>query len=587
MGMKALSKYSDIDKLFHTMAEIIYETEMAHGGGFWPFSPIRLHPIVADPFFKELYRLLKELEERSFTIEEIARSFINPNRVADYNFLWGFVRELPPEEGEYVASKLIEILKVLRNGNPFSEDNRNTVWLDKEVKERIISTPFTDLAKHLEFKQLVARIETLLTLYAELLYFVFPGFSRMYHGPYYFGGKTVFVKEFIDLRPTRLWSFTEDFPLSHFSEVGLYKDINIKVRFVGLIEADRPFPQALESTSLSVDGEPITNLESLRSLVDAVETKVNNYTQLMMSYSEKDLMIQGVKIFFYTLKPLYDALGQDIQVPFDISYTLERKSKEKREQPKPLDDLTKKEAIERIKQRIDIRFKKLKRIRMVAFDFIGVIAEPNKDFHLNKFIRTVAKNSVLKENEKEILFKAWYEHIQVYASDPLESIKRISKLFGKLKELNHQAIDRIGKATEELIATHFYLLVEGLKDLLGKLQQRSYTLVITTHVPHETVKGFLLANSSENFITKVYSAEGGKVGGELYQSLLDDAKELDIQPFDILVIDDQAKNLEKAKEHGLIGLLIGSYDILKSKHIDFLARNLEDIFEKLKGGGKK
>jgi len=581
MGMKALSKYSDIDKLFHTMAEIIYETEMAHGGGFWPFSPMRLHPILADPFFRELYRLLKESEERSFTIEETARSFINPNRVADYNFLWGFARELPPEEGEYVASKLIEILKILRNGNPFSEDDRNTIWSDKVVKERTASTPFIDLVEHPEFKELVARVETLLTLYAELLYFVFPGFSRMYHGPYHLDGKIVFVKEFIDLRPTWLWSFTEDFPFSHFLEVGLYKDINIKVRFVGLIEADRPFPQALKSTSLFVDDKPVRDLANLKNLVDAVESKVNNYTQLMMSYSEKDLMIQGIKIFFYSLKPLYDALGEDIQVPFDISHVLKRESKEKRKRPKSLDDLTKEEAIKRIKQSIDIRFRKLKSIRVIAFDFIGVIAELNKDFNLNEFMRTVAKNSNLKENEKGILSRAWYEHIETHRGDPLESIKRIGKFFAKTKELDRKVIDCVGREIEEQIAAEFYLPIDGLRELLGELQQRGYTLVITTHVPYKTVKKFLMVNDLESFITKVYSAEGGKVGGELYQSLLDDAKELSIQPLDILVIDDQTKNLEKAKEHGLISLLIGSYDILKSKHIDFTARNSEEIFKKL------
>ena len=71
MVEKAKSINHKIDDLFKVTAEMIYDTDMAHGDGrdYWPFHPVYLDSFVAPFLFNDLYRILKILEIRGYSIE--------------------------------------------------------------------------------------------------------------------------------------------------------------------------------------------------------------------------------------------------------------------------------------------------------------------------------------------------------------------------------------------------------------------------------------------------------------------------------------------------------------------------------------
>lgn len=336
----------------------------------------------------------------------------------------------------------------------------------------------------------------------------------------------------------------------------------------------------MTSASLFFDGNPVTEIGEIKELVDIVQTKVNAYTQTVRCYSEKTLLLQGIKMFFYSLRPLYQALHEDIHVPREVLWISEEE--QKTEKPKPLGDLSREEALKRIRQNIDIRFRKLKRIRIIALDFIGVIAEPNLSFDTLKFINTVTENSHLPLNERKVLFEAWHNHLKTHGGDPLDSIKRIGGFFNNLKDLPVETIKLIGKEVEGIIANQFYILKRGMKELLIALHQKGYILRIITHVPRSTINRFLIGNELGDLIKKIYSEESGKIKGSLYKNIFDDAAELGFKQFQILIIDDGKKNLEKAKKTEFITLLLTNSDVgIEMEHADFVASDLKDIMKKL------
>jgi len=343
----------EINKLFYTTAEMIYETDMQHGDGrnYWPFHPVLLDSLVAPFVFEELYRLFKILEKNGYSMKRIAKIIKSPTRIANYQYLWPIrtLKIVSPQKKRYLAEMFVKILKTLRNSEPYCENFHNLVWSPQEAEEFIKKNKkyFISRNKNPKMTQLLSKLEGLLMSYAELLYYYMLDFSRMFHGPYRYKNKIMFGKEFLDLNAGEMWDLAKDFPFDHFQEVGIYrKEMNIQAFFMGHTHTNISYPEALKSFVLMLDGKPITSLRELKNYyqkTNKVVEKIVRFASENMQ-NEEFLLKHGLDLFFYPLKSLYLEVGEDWRKILPKVYEFARKEKSKIRIPHPWGNWSKEKA---------------------------------------------------------------------------------------------------------------------------------------------------------------------------------------------------------------------------------------------------
>lgn len=353
-----------INELFRTTAEVIYDTDMQHGDGrdYWPFHPVFLDSLVAPFVFKELLRLFNLLEEKGYTLTDIGRILYSPTKIANYQYLWPIktIKSLSYEEKYKLAKYFVELLVILRNGEPFCERGRNLVWSRKDLLQNLrqYNDCFIDAKENPEMSVLLAKLEGLLLSYAEALYYYMIDLSRMMHGPYMLKPQsTVFVKEYLHLKAGELWDAVSDFPFDHFKEIGIYRNIGITVFFMGHTHSNPPFPKAIDKFVIIVDGKVMNELDKLQKLYDKVKEVTERATQIIAEKADDEdfLLKKGIDMFFYPLKPLYNEVGENWKDVLPKVYDFAYKIKNKIKIPGPWGDWGKEKALGRLLKQMDFR----------------------------------------------------------------------------------------------------------------------------------------------------------------------------------------------------------------------------------------
>ena len=354
-NMNRIHKKCLIDELFKVTVESVYEIDKQYEGQqYWPFHPAILESNVAPILFKELLRLFRNLKDKGYTLTDIAHFLKNPALISNYQCLWlNKINTLNLEEKYELMNDFIKLLVILRNGEPFCEKGRNLVW-PKRKCEYIIRRYQEKFISDENAKAFLPKIESLLVLYAEALYFYRVDFSRMFHGPYSLNHKIIFVKEYRNLKPKRVWEVSSEFPFSHYQEIGIYKKTDITVKFLGHTLSNPPFPQTLEKFMVKVDGRIIYNLEEMEKLYEKSKKITSKLVQLISSkINDMDFLIQkGIKAFFFTISPLYDILGEDWEKAIPSNIQLQKV------QPPPWGDWSKEDIISFLLDKIDFRGEK-------------------------------------------------------------------------------------------------------------------------------------------------------------------------------------------------------------------------------------
>ncbi len=352
-----------ITQLFKATAEVIYDTDMQHGDGrdYWPFHPVFLDSLVAPYVFKEILRLIQTLEERDYTLTDIARLFHSPTKISNYQYLWPMktLNSLSYDEKYSLAKYFVELLVLLRNGEPFCERRRNLVWSREELHQNLerLENHLIDVKKNPKMGELLAKLEGLLVSYAESIYFYMIDLSRMMHGPYKAGKSKIFAKEYLHLRAGDLWDVVSDFPFDHYLEVGYYNNIDIQVFFMGHTHSNPPFPKAINKFALTVDGKVIDTEEELEALYGKTKDVVEKSAQVLIDHSEDTefLMKKGIDMFFYPLKPLYEEVDETWKSILPDVYDFAYEIKDKIKIPGPWGDWSKEKAVKHLLKQMEFR----------------------------------------------------------------------------------------------------------------------------------------------------------------------------------------------------------------------------------------
>lgn len=366
MEVKAKSINQEIDGLFKATAQMIYDTDMAHGDGrtYWPFHPVYLDSFVAPFLFDELYRIFKILEKRGYSVRQIAKLLESPTRIATYQYLWPIktTQKLSYEKKYFLAKIFVELLEILRHKEPFCEKKRNMVWNQKQMNNYLAKNRKFLIPKkrNQEMANLLAKLEGLLMSFCELLYYYMLDFSRMVHGPYFWDKKIVFAKEFFQLQAGEMWDLVKGFPFNHFQEVGIYPPkMKIEVFFMGHTHARPSFPEALEGFILKADNRPIKTLSEMKSLYAETDKVVSKAVDFMIKNknNEEFLLKRGIDLFFYPLKLLYNEIGESWRTILSEVYKFAEKEKTKIKIPGPWGDWSKEKAVNFLIKQMDFRRK--------------------------------------------------------------------------------------------------------------------------------------------------------------------------------------------------------------------------------------
>jgi hypothetical protein len=351
-----------ISELFKATAEVIYDTDMQHGDGrdYWPFHPVFLDSLVAPVVFAEILRIIDRLEEDHYTLTDIGRLFKSPTKIANYQYLWPIktLRQLTLEEKYKLARYFVQLLVILRNGNPFCWNGMNQVWsreaLDKNMKTN--KEHFVDVKSDPQFQYLLPKLEGLLVSYAETLYYYMIDLSRMMHGPYLPKDRTVvFVKEYFHLKAGKLWDVVSDFPFDHFKEIGIYQNMNVSVFFMGHTHSNPPFPQAIKESLVIIDDKIVANADELEKIYEKAKIVIERAVRVLSEKAndQEFLLKKGIDMFFYPLKPLYDEVSQDWRNILPDAYEFAYKVKDRIKVPGPWGDWNKEKATRHLLKLMD------------------------------------------------------------------------------------------------------------------------------------------------------------------------------------------------------------------------------------------
>ena len=355
-----------ITELFRVTGEAIYDTDMQHGDGrdYWPFHPVFLDSLVAPIVFKEILRIIETLENKGYTLTDIAETVYSPTKIANYQYLWPekTIKSLTYDEKYKLAKYFVELLTILRNGEPFCEKGRNLVWTRKNLIQNIekYKKDFVSAKQNPEMAQLLSKLEGILVSYAEALYYYMIDLSRMMHGPYSLeNGSTVFVKEYLHLKAGELWDVVSDFPFDHFKEIGIYQGIQITTFFMGHTHSNPPFPKAIDKFVIIVDDKVIKNMDELRNLYEKVKEVTERAARCIAEKSgdEAFLLKKGIDMFFYPLKPLYKEIGENWKDILPQAYKFAYNVKDKIKVPGPWGDWNKEKAVSHLLKLMDFRRK--------------------------------------------------------------------------------------------------------------------------------------------------------------------------------------------------------------------------------------
>jgi len=324
---------NNTDKLIDEFCEVIavdlLNRSKEPGVDVWPrpiFSPSEGVYFIHKELLSGLHTVLELLEQNGLTSLEIAKLFMYPSRIVHlmYQFLEKPTSKIETHRRTQVAKNLLQYIDILRNGNLFCKNKKNTVWSSEEITNVLSNLPIknvSNLSEAEKTKSIVSQIIVALSCYCELLYFANLAFGREYHGPYVVNLGQILVREFYDLKPS-FWNFSQNFPFTTAKFLTVYpQSLEIQFDFAGRLYIHQPLGPQLLGIYIEIDGKPISvENEKLEQIFKMIQKSINEALKEIKDMTKVQLMTKYVEAHFWVLKPLNDRVNIEWQ-PSQELYT--------------------------------------------------------------------------------------------------------------------------------------------------------------------------------------------------------------------------------------------------------------------------
>jgi hypothetical protein len=288
----------------------------------WPLKLNAAFHLFLTEFGEEFLADLHDLEEKKFTLEEIARLFYNPARIfrlIEYTIYALRRKKCPLQEQRQFALKLFAMAKALKYGSEFNEDGENLIYGPEQVKQ-IHDQILKDKTCTLEESRIIHRFCGIIWAYTEAIFFRAHDVTKEIHGPYALNGQNLVVKEYMNLNPREIWP---GIPVLPCNRVKIIKNYNHKVKVridalnhLALEEGTQPVPN-LEGYYIEIDGQE-AHPDRLKELMAMTGQTISKITTQVDQMSWHDRVMKYAEIFWYRKKPLRDARGLSWKPPGDL-----------------------------------------------------------------------------------------------------------------------------------------------------------------------------------------------------------------------------------------------------------------------------
>jgi hypothetical protein len=271
---------------------LIYKGDTA--SALWPFTTNEAEYFLGEFFIQEIYSTIKELKNKGYTDEYIARLFYRPSKISQYFAFFHSAKILGIEEREKLALWFLNFINYYRK-DPFCL-NRTNILRKKVFDPNIIAL---DLNRDEETLKNADKITSYLLLYLELIYPTMMRLGQEFHGPYKHKEKIIFVKEFYNLK-----SFSRFFPFQNVTIIEELEEFP-KVDFFNHLL----FKPESKAVAIMVDGKRL-NKAKIELALRAIEKSMGKINALCSNLTKKDWLKVLAKGLFLSFENLRKECGR-------------------------------------------------------------------------------------------------------------------------------------------------------------------------------------------------------------------------------------------------------------------------------------
>lgn len=269
-------------------------------------------------FLRNLYETIIKLR-KVVNDDKIAELFRAPSRIGQYLFLlsgFGF-SDLTAQEKIELIKSLLKYMGYYRKRDVFCTDRQNMIWNFKKVNEMLDRGKIFEIKENPKLARTIGRINVALWMYCQFINVMYHAMTHEFHGPYSIdkGEEFLLIREYYELRPTPVWSFTSDFLADKITILEIYKNIKIGIDPSGHIEHFDSLPAHLLRVSIFVNDSPVNSFSDIKNLLENCSIIFNKANDFTRNFNKYDWMKKIVKMHYYFLKPHKDVLGENWEPP--------------------------------------------------------------------------------------------------------------------------------------------------------------------------------------------------------------------------------------------------------------------------------
>ncbi len=287
----------------------------------WPIRAGRIGKLCLGELCNEFFADIEALRQQGWSLKKIAKLFYNPTHLwpISHHLINGLRKNnIPLEIQQKYIFEHIEMIRALKYGDPFCKNGKNIIWSPQEVTKKT-----TKLSNTVDMttSRLIHALSGILWSYAEAPYFVANDLALEIHGPYTLkNGKKLLVRDIFNMHPNDLWPSIKSFlPYNNIQIMTVYNtfDAWLDVYNNLYLNQGMVLTKELSGWKVLVNGKSVDE-SRLQTLIAEASTTIKDISELVDSWSLKEIARQYINVFWYRKKVLRDALHKDWRPPKEI-----------------------------------------------------------------------------------------------------------------------------------------------------------------------------------------------------------------------------------------------------------------------------
>ena len=295
----------------------------------WPVHVTEVDVLRYKFLHKEIYLTIKALEEKQLSKYQIGKLFWGPSAITHILYgpepVLGLEGKTPVEgltrkEGIELVEKVVDIISLLRKGDPYCRDGKNLLLSANEVEQKLAKQEFIETSNRSELADTLGKINTMLWHYCLLIQAANRTYSEEFHGPYELdNGENLLIREYFNLKPTEIWQFTSAFPYEKITIFEIYSP-HTEIR-IDLMNhywfSTSPSKTLLKFSILANDSQNLNSYEVQNLFKACVETTKRGELAIK-DFTEEKWLQKVIEVNYRWMKPAKEFLGKEWKPPSDL-----------------------------------------------------------------------------------------------------------------------------------------------------------------------------------------------------------------------------------------------------------------------------